>query len=209
MRQEIVRKHCSDTTKYKAFYDNQSAPEQSTLRRGSRMKPITWAIREVLSSKPPPCKVLDIGCLHGTIELVLASLWYDVTAIDIVETFIEESKKNTKVVNDWIQYKLLPVEELFKVGNTFSVILCLSVFEHVANFDVAFNAIDSVADNGTVVLAIVPINNSWLTEEHTRVFTEDNLYDYFPKDSEITKIHFSNDPSKLGWFAIKYVVRRR
>ncbi len=208
MRQEIIRNHCEDNIKYRDFYINQSNPEHSVLRRGSRMKPLHWAIKEALISKSPPCKVLDIGCLHGTIELVLASLWYDVTAIDIVETYIKESKKNTAVVNNWVKYKLLPVEELFKIGNTFSVIFCLSVFEHVADFDIAFNAIDSVADNGTIVLATVPINNSWLTEEHTRIFTEDNLYDYFPKDSEITKIHFSNDPSKLGWFAIKYVIRR-
>lgn len=203
MRQEISRGHCTGE-EYKKFYDAQAnSAELSTMRKGSRMKPMNWAVHEVLHNTDP-CNVLDIGCQHGIIELALASLWYNVTAIDIADKYVEASKKNTEVLNEFIDYHVMSVEDIYKLNKTFDVITCLSVLEHVKDFDVAMECILNVANEHALLLFLVPIGTSWMSEEHTRVFTKDNLKDYFPKGFEYNTIHFSNDPYMQGWFAIRY-----
>ena len=206
MRNEINRKHCNSDDKYKVFYDKQSLNSNLIkMRKGSRMKPITWAVREVLNSKHPPCNILDVGCQHGILELVLAAMWYDITAIDVSENYVKGAQKNTAIVNQYIKYAVLPVEKVKKLNNTYQAVCCLSVLEHVIDFDKAFNSMLDVTDVGGLMLFVVPLEKSWLTEEHTRIFTDDNIYNYFPKESEISKIRFSDNPNKLGWFAIKYI----
>jgi len=203
---EIKRKHCSSYKDYKAFYDNQALRASlSKIRKGSRMKPLSWAISETLNTKKPPCKVLDVGCQHGTVALVLAPLWYDVTAIDVSEAYIEASKKNTAIVNEYINYKLLPVEQAKGLNEKFQVVIGLSILEHVVNFDKALFSMIEAADNDALMIFTVPIGKSWLSEEHTRIFTDANIYSYFPKGSKISRIKFSDDPNKLGWYAIKYI----
>lgn len=209
MRDEIKRRHCSSYKDYKAFYNKQALrAELSEIRKGSRMKPLNWAISETLNSKKPPCKVLDAGCQHGAIGLVLAPLWYDVTAIDVSEKYIEASKKNTSVANEYIDYRLIPIEQVKALGKKFQVIIGLSILEHVIDFDEAFTAMLGVAGHGALILLTVPIEKSWLSEEHTRIFTDSNIYSYFPKEAEVSKIKFSDDPKELGWFAIKYTKER-
>lgn len=205
-RKEINRSHCNSYEKYKSFYDKQSLkPSLTEIRKSSRMKPTVWAIRQILDLKPPPCRVLDVGCQHGIVELLLATLWYDVTAIDVSENYIKACRQNTKIVNEYIKYKILPVEDVHQLKESYQAILCLSVLEHVIDFDRAFDSMVGVADREALMLFIVPIEKSWLTEEHTRIFTDENIYDYFPKQSKIIKISYSDDPSKLGWYAIKYI----
>lgn len=204
MRQEIPRGHCKGP-KYKKFYDDQaSRAELSTIRKGSRKLPMNWAVQQVLNYTDP-CTVLDIGCQHGIIELALASLWFDVTAIDVADKYVEASKKNTEVLNDFIDYHVMPVEDIYKLNKTFDVITCLSVLEHVEDFDVAMNSMLNVANQHALLLFIVPIGRSWMSEEHTRVFTKENLKDYFPAGFTYNTIHFSNDPYMQGWFAIKFI----
>jgi 2-polyprenyl-3-methyl-5-hydroxy-6-metoxy-1,4-benzoquinol methylase len=206
MRYEVNRDHCLSYDKYKKFYDNQSKdPVLRKIRKDDRMKPINWAVKQTLNSKEPPCNILDVGCMNGNIELALATLWYNVTAIDITENFIEGSKQNTVVVNQYIRYAVLPVEKINELNGKYQVIICLSVLEHVVSFDKAFSSMLDVADDRALMLFTVPLYKSWFTEEHTRIFTDENIYDYFPKNSEISKIKFSDDPNKLGWFTIKYI----
>jgi len=206
MRNEIKREHCSCYKSYKAFYDNQaSSPRLSKIRKSTRMKPINWAVTETLNLKKPPCKVLDVGCQHGIIELILAALWYDVTALDVSEKYIEASKGNTSIVNEYINYRLLPIERIKELNEKFQVVIALSVLEHVIDFDKALFSMMNAADDDALLLSIVPIGKSWLSEEHTRIFTDANICSYFPKGSEISKIKFSDDPKMLGWFAVKYI----
>lgn len=206
MRKEIKRNHCSTDKDYKSFYERQAKnPGLTKMRKGSRMKPINWAVREILNFKEPPCKILDVGCQHGIVELILAALWYDITSIDVAEGYIRAAKNNTGIVNQYIRYEVLPVEKLNQLNDRFHVISCLSVLEHVKDFDAAFTSILNACDDNSMILSVVPIGKSWFTEEHVRIFTDENIYDYFPKTSEISKIHFSKDPNKLGWFAVKYI----
>ena len=206
MRHEINRKHCLSDNSYKSFYNKQSMnSDLIKMRKGSRMKPVNWAVKELINNIPPPCKVLDVGCQHGIMELVLSALWYDVVAIDVAKKYVAGSKNNTSVLNQYIRYEVLPVEQVIKLNDVFQAVICLSVLEHVKDFDKALDSMLSVSDSGALMLFMVPIEKSWLTEEHTRVFTDENIYDYFPKESDISKIKFSDNPNKLGWYAVKYI----
>ncbi|HUV84636.1 MAG TPA: class I SAM-dependent methyltransferase, partial [Methanosarcinales archaeon] len=146
--------------------------------------------------------VLDVGCQHGSIGLILAPLWYDIWAIDVSGRYVGEASRNTDMLNDWIQYRVLPVEKAWKLYQMFDVILCLSVLEHVRDFDIAWNSMLDNAYDEALILSIVPIGESWMSEEHTRIFTDDNIYEYFPKSAKVSEIKFSDE---LGWYAIKYI----
>ena len=141
--------------------------------------------------------------IHGALELILATLWYDVTAIDISEKYIEASKINTSPVNEYIDYKCISVERIAELNKKFDIILCLSVLEHVIDFEDSFKAVcDSLNEEG-LILSIVPIGKSWFIEEHTRVFTKDNIYSYFPETSLISEIICPNENKfNIGWYSI-------
>ena len=208
-RKEYNRGHCTTARAYREFYNKQAAEKAdlSRLRKSSRMLPIHWAVKEIMDWKKPPCRVLDVGCQHGALELALASLWYDVTAIDVSNLYVEQAKKNTSPLADYIDFSVLPVEEAKKLGMKFSVVTCLSVLEHVADFDKAYQSVLSVLKSPALLLVVVPIGTSWLSVEHTRVFRTSNLGSYFTVSGftsvSVSQIRYSNDPNKKGWFTIR------
>lgn len=208
MRQELERKHIKNTDSYTEFYDRQSkSPNLTHIRKTTRQKPHYKVVKTIINNKPPVCDVLDIGCQHGILELTLSSLWYNVTATDIADGYLEGSKKNTAVLNDYISYHKVSVEytwEYFK--KQFDVVVCSSVLEHVADFDIAWNNIDKLVKPNGLGVFMVPFEKSFLAEEHVRIFTEDNLFEYFPEDCHVEFVgNVPTNPASKGWFFITRV----
>jgi len=204
---EYKRNHCNTEESYKMFYENQAKNNDSASfgERLDRVKPTSWAVKSMLNLKLPICDVLNIGSQHGRLELILATLWYNVTSIDISQKYLENSKINTAVMNGHIDYHNMAVENVNLLNKKFDIVSCLSVLEHVKDFHVAFDKLLSVAKDGALMLFIVPFEESWLTEEHTRVFNDKNIYEYFPQKSNITTIEFSKRKNDRGWYAIQLI----
>lgn len=204
---EFKRNHIFSNKEFKKFYDKQAKdlPRASNLFRRDRLLPTYWGIKEILNYKKPPCNILDVGCQHGKNGLILTLLFYNVTAIDVTEIYLNKSKENTKTVGNKIEYRVLPVEEVSILNKNFDIVLCLSVMEHVADFKKAFNSILSVINYNGLMLFTVPIKNSWMATEHVRTFDRNNLKLYFPKESEIIELKYSDNTRQLGWYGIKCI----
>jgi 2-polyprenyl-3-methyl-5-hydroxy-6-metoxy-1,4-benzoquinol methylase len=87
-----------------------------------RVAEVTYAFR-ALAGVRPGAKILDVGASESTVALSLASLGYDVTAIDPRPYPVEHPRLRIVVgsVEEWDS------------GETFAAILCISTLEHIGS----------------------------------------------------------------------------
>jgi len=76
--------------------------------------------------------ILDVGCGGGLISEVFSDLGAKVTAIDPIEKNIMIAKSHQLSSGSSVEYKCATIDKLTKT-QTFDIILCLEVIEHVAN----------------------------------------------------------------------------
>lgn len=74
---------------------------------------------------------LDIGCGGGLIAEPLARLGANVTAIDPSERNIAIAKEHAAPQGLAIDYRAVRIEDLVATGQTFDLVTCLEVVEHV------------------------------------------------------------------------------
>lgn len=79
-------------------------------------------------------KILDLGCGYGNIEpyLISSGAKY-VLGIDSSEKMIETANKENKLEN--VEYKLLRIENLKYVHETFDIVISSLAFHYVEDFD--------------------------------------------------------------------------
>jgi 2-polyprenyl-3-methyl-5-hydroxy-6-metoxy-1,4-benzoquinol methylase len=87
-----------------------------------RVAEVTYAFR-ALSGVDRGAKILDVGASESTVALSLASLGYDVTAIDPRPYPVEHPRLHVVVgrVEEW------------DPGETFAAVLCISTLEHIGS----------------------------------------------------------------------------
>lgn len=76
-------------------------------------------------------KCLDIGCGGGLVAEPLARLGGTVTAIDPAEKNIEAARLHGEAGGLAIDYRCTTAEELDAAGQTYDLVTCLEVIEHV------------------------------------------------------------------------------
>ena len=80
-------------------------------------------------------KVLDIGCGGGLACEFLAKRGANVSGIDLSLNSIKVAQEHAKKSNLQIDYQFGVAENLPYEENTFDVVVCLDVLEHVANWE--------------------------------------------------------------------------
>jgi len=89
-------------------------------------------LRELVENKKlPPCKVIDIVCGEGNSSIYLASNGFDVLGIDRSENAIKHAEENASGKNLSVRFKVMDVQELGKLNETFDFVLELGLLHHL------------------------------------------------------------------------------
>lgn len=107
--------------------------------------------------------VLDAGCGEGSLSRMIAEKGAVVTGTDISEPNVENAARLAKEQNLQITFKTADLENLPFPDNSFDVVVCSHVLEHIPDFDKGLQEIFRVAKK-KVVFAVPTIMNlcSWV-----------------------------------------------
>jgi ubiquinone/menaquinone biosynthesis C-methylase UbiE len=137
---------------------NKRATAWSELYRENQK--LVWRLEEFYTGLakhvPQPAKVLDFGCGAGNLATSLYVHGYQVTACDIAEKMIAEARETFVATSiEWVN---LPTEwqRLPFADNAFDGVIASSVFEYLADLDLAFGELARVLRPGGVVVFSVP-----------------------------------------------------
>lgn len=96
-------------------------------------------------------KILDVGCGGGIACESLARLGAKVTGIDIGELSILAARTHAASQNLNIEYKCAALQN---IKNTYDMLICLEVVEHVDNLEIfVANLIEKINKGGIIVLS--------------------------------------------------------
>ena len=119
-----------------------------TLINPSRVGYVKKIIEHVINIEPEKISVLEVGCGGGILSEEIAKMGFKTFGIDPSEsslnTAIEHAKKNILK----IEYKQATGENLPFHKDTFDVILCCDVLEHVQDLPKVISEISRVLKNG-------------------------------------------------------------
>ena len=126
-------------------------------------------------SKLKKLKVLDVGASTGIIDNVLAKNFDSVTGIDIDKVALDYAKTKYKRTN--LKFQLGDAMKLKFKDNSFDIVICAHVYEHVPNSQKMFLEIYRVLKpKGVCYLAAV--NSLWPMEPHYDLL----FLSWLPKD---------------------------
>ena len=117
--------------------------------------------RSILSqvlTLPREVRVLDAGCGHGLYAMILAERGYRVDAIDIDTGRIRELQRHQAEYAPLarIDAQVGSLTSLPYPNNTYDVIICSDVIEHIADDRTAFSELARVLKHGGTLLLSVP-----------------------------------------------------
>lgn len=117
-------------------------------------------------------KILDIGCGVGTLALFLANKSNKVVGIDVSSRAIKIAENARKYLN--IENVTFINSELKRLDETFDLVICTEVIEHIANEDEFLKKINSNLSKKGLLLITTPSKSS--------IFYKIGLLNEFDKD---------------------------
>lgn len=100
--------------------------------------------------------VLDVGCGGGLIAEPLCRLGGRVTGIDPASGNIDAARQHAGVQGLDIDYRPLQIEDITAAGETFDVVVCLEVVEHVPDVSAFVDALaGAVRPGGLLILSTI------------------------------------------------------
>ena len=190
---------------YEEFYEDhhfQPFSEDEALYVNEYIPRYGWAydfVDELVSEMKPgqePLRILDLGCLDGSIDLTLCNAFgefVETTGVDLTKDGIaiarERAEKhgfnasfNQGKIEDWLDY-------FIKQGMTFDVIIMFEVIEHLKDVRAVMEQLDLVqADGGHILISTPDFEAPTYGQDdeqnkcHIRLYTtEDNDYDAINK----------------------------
>ncbi len=147
----------SQSERVRDLFNNRATAWSELYRENQKLG---WRLEEFYTSLskhvPQPAKVLDFGCGAGNLATSLYVHGYKVTACDIAENMIAEARQ--MFVATSIEWVNLPTEwrRLPFADNAFDGVIASSVFEYLADLDLAFGELARVLRPGGVLVFSVP-----------------------------------------------------
>ena len=100
--------------------------------------------------------LIDIGCGGGLVAEPMAKQGATVTAIDPAENNIKAAEIHAKQQNITVNYQACRAEDMIERGETFDVVFCLEVVEHVPNVANFVDLISKLlAPGGLMILSTI------------------------------------------------------
>ena len=99
-------------------------------------------------------KVLDVGCGNGNISIYIGSKGHTVLGIDISETTIKKAISLTDMSN--VRFENIAAEELIAAAETFDMVICSEVIEHLDTPSVVVEALRALINNDGILIVTVP-----------------------------------------------------
>lgn len=146
-------------------YYSEIRPQMNDLKsRKTKGVRIVKTLNDFLGAdRVKKAKLLDVGSSTGIIDSVLAESFGEVWGIDIDEVGVNFAKKEFKKKN--LHFEVGSALKLRFRGNSFDVVVCTHVYEHVSNPKKLFNEIYRVLKPGGVCY-LAAINALWPMEPH-------------------------------------------
>ncbi len=127
----------------------------SSLHKFNKLR-IPYIIRNIdqFFKNKSEIKILDVGCGGGLVaEKLYDNGFTDITGSDLATNSIEVAKQHAAENNKNIIYYN---KDFSQINESFDVILCLEVLEHIDNIDIVIkNIFDKTKDGGLIILSTI------------------------------------------------------
>lgn len=108
-------------------------------------------------------RILDAGCGYGIYSIILAEKGYTIDSLDIEEERINElnsMKEQYKKIDSKIKTAVGTLLDLPYENETFNIVVCSEVIEHIENDDRAFSELSRILRKGGLLILSVPLNSA-------------------------------------------------
>lgn len=166
-------------------------------RFGYFLKHYTDTLKQSIKGK----KALDVGCGGGILAEEFAAAGFSVTGIDPSENSIQTAKKHAIQNGLNIHYETGTAENLPYPDNSFDVVYCCDVLEHVRDLNKAISEISRVLKSGGMFffdtinrtpLSKLIIIKLWQEWKSTALVQPGlHVYEMFIKPSELKEMTFA------------------
>lgn len=155
---KVMKKHISDS------YAQTWQEMYNSLSRQKKAKRMVKVFQDFLGlSKLKKLRVLDVGCSTGIIDNTLSAYFKEVVGIDSDSQAINFANKTFK--NDHLKFMKGDALSLSFADNSFDVVICAHIYEHVPNSKKLFKEIYRVLKPGGICY-VAAINKLWPIEPH-------------------------------------------
>lgn len=121
--------------------------------RAADQKRLQFITNAVTSRFAPGAKILDVGCGNGVISRYLGSQGFNVLGIDVSPQSIARANELNRSPNT--RFEVKSAEELVAAGESFDVVICSEVLEHLSDPDALLRVLhQSLKDEGILVVTV-------------------------------------------------------
>ena len=120
----------------------------NTVARERKARTMMAILEEFMAKPLKECRLLDVGGSTGIIDNYLSAFFYEVIGIDIDDSAISHARNTFNKVN--LEFKVDDAMNLSFQDESFDVVICSHVYEHVPDADKMFSEIHRVLKKGGV-----------------------------------------------------------
>lgn len=129
------------------------ATDYQTIPGGRKKLDYIFALVRRLQQQRPGLRVLDVGCGNGPLTFPIAALGCAVTGVDVNAASIEHNRAVSRFPN--ARFETVPGAN-FDLGETFDLIICSEVLEHLETPQPLADSIARHLAPGGVLMVTVP-----------------------------------------------------
>lgn len=120
-----------NTSQYQNNYSELYSRELNDQTRRTKALKTLAVLKDCLADKISGLSVLEVGCFTGEIGLTIADHFNSYTAIDIDKNAVDLARDKNKDGKKGIQFEVMNAETLTFNDDSFDVVICSHVYEHV------------------------------------------------------------------------------